>query len=334
MNTSFPLRRRTVVKLSAMAFLATATATATFQTSAQPYPAKPVRIVVPYAPGGAVDIFTRLMAKELSSINSQPFVVDNKAGAGGAIAAAEVARSAPDGYTVLMGATGPNAIVPAVYGPAAGFDPVKDLLPVTLLASMPYVLVTHPALPVNSVADLVAHARANAGKLNYASSGNGGPDHLAGELFKQLGRVDVAHVPYKGSGPALADLAGGQVQYTFTSPLVAMPLVESGKLRVLGMTGRQRSAALANLPTVGETLPGFELLSWYGFMVPAGTPAAVVNKLNADVRKIYASEEFRQALKKRGVEAQASTPEEFSVFLKAEITRWSKVVKDGGIKPE
>lgn len=325
-----PLRRRAAVALSAAALLALPA----LQASAQQYPAKPVKILVPYAPGGAVDIFARLMAKELSALNGQPYVVENKGGAGGAIAAAEVARSAPDGYTLLLGATGPNAIVPAVYGSAAGFDPVKDLAPVTLLASMPYVLVVNPKLPVQGVGDLVAYARANAGRLNYASSGNGGPDHLAGELFKQLAHVDVVHVPYKGSGPGLADLAGGQVQYLFTSPLVAMPLVEAGKVRVLGMTGSKRSPAMPDVPAIAEVLPGYELSSWYGFFTPAGASPAVIAKINADTRKVFASEDFREGLKKRGVNVQASTPEEFGTYVRAELAKWSKVVKDGAIKPQ
>ena len=321
--------RRTAV-LSAAALLASSAT----QAWAQQYPARPVKILVPYAPGGAVDIFARLMAKELATLNGQAYVVENKGGAGGAIAAAEVARAASDGYTVLLGATGPNAIVPAVYGPAAGFDPVRDLVPVTLLASMPYVLVANPSLPVQGVGDLIAHAKANVGRLNYASSGNGGPDHLAGELFKQLAGVDVVHVPYKGSGPALADLAGGQVQYLFTSPLVAMPLVESGRVRVLGMTGRRRSPSMSGVPAIAEVLPGYELSSWYGFFVPAGAPAAVVAKINADTRTVFASDEFRESLKKRGVEVQASTPEEFGSYVRAELAKWSKVVKDAAIKPQ
>jgi tripartite-type tricarboxylate transporter receptor subunit TctC len=324
------LRRRKVLAGSVGALLLGCA----FGAFAQQYPAKPVRIVVPYAPGGAVDIFARLMAKELTVLNGQSYVVENKGGAGGALAVVEVMRSPADGYTLLLGATGPNTIVPAVYGAAAGFDPLKDLAPVSLLASMPYVLVTRPDLPVKNVADLLAYARKNDGKLNYASSGNGGPDHLAGELFKQLGHVNVVHVPYKGSGPALADLVGGQVQYTFTSPLVAMPLVDSGKLRVLGMTGRRRSAALPDIPAIAETLPGFELASWYGFFVPAGTPTAIIGRINGDVRKIFLSQDLREMLKKRGVDAQASSPEELNSFVRSELAKWSKVVKDGNVRPQ
>ncbi|MGE0797228.1 MAG: Bug family tripartite tricarboxylate transporter substrate binding protein [Lautropia sp.] len=324
------MRRR-----AALAYITgAALAVPAFRAHAQPYPAKPIRLLVPYAPGGAVDIFARLLARELGVLNGQPYVVENKGGAGGALAAAEVARAPADGYTILFGATGPNAIVPAVYGSASGFDPLKDLLPVTALASMPYVLVVHPSLPLRSAGDLLAYARANPGKLNYASSGNGGPDHLAGELFKQLGNVSAVHVPYKGSGPALADLAGGQVQYLFTSPLVAMPFAEAGKVRVIGMTARQRSPSLPDIAAIAEALPGFELSSWYGLFVPAGTPAAIVERINADARRILTSPEFRGTVTKRGVELQASTPEEFGVYVRSEVARWSKVVKDAGIRPE
>jgi tripartite-type tricarboxylate transporter receptor subunit TctC len=322
-------RRRAVLAAIASVF-----AMPTVPALAEAYPAKAVKIVVPYAPGGAVDMFARLIAKELSTLNGQPYIVDNKGGAGGAIAASEVAKSAPDGYTLLLGATGPNAIVPAVYGAATSFDPVKDFAPVTLLASMPYVLVVNNELPVHSVADLIAYAKARDGRLNYGSSGTGGPDHLAGELFKQLAHVNVLHVPYKGSGPALADLAAGHVQYLFTSPLVAMPLVEAGRVRVIGMTGRRRSAALPNVPAIAEVLPAFELSSWYGFFAPAATPGAVVSRINSDVHRIYKSQAVRDMLAARGVQIQASTPEEFSEYVKSELARWSRVVHDAGIKAQ
>lgn len=321
------IRRRAIIAAWAVALLIGGS----FNATAQQYPSKPVKLVVPYAPGGAVDIFTRLIAKELNSVNGQPYIVENKGGAGGVVAISEVVRSAADGYTILLGATGPNTIVPPVYGPAAGFDPLKDLVPVTLLASMPYVLVVKRTMPVKNVKEFIAYVQKNQATMNYASSGTGGPDHLAGELFKQLAHVDVTHIPYKGSGPALADLAGGRVDYTFTSPLVAMPLAESGKVRVLGMTGPERSALLPGLPAIAETLPGFSLVSWYGFFVPAGTPKAIVQKINADVRKIYASQAFRENLKKRGVQIQSSTPEAFGTFVREELKKWTKVVKDGNI---
>ncbi|MDO8280861.1 MAG: tripartite tricarboxylate transporter substrate binding protein [Burkholderiaceae bacterium] len=303
------------------------------QAFAQAYPSKAVKLMVPYAPGGAVDMMGRLIAKEMSAINGQPYIVENKGGAGGGIAVAEVARSAPDGYTILIGATGPNVIVPAVYGAAAGFDPIKDLVPISLLATTPYVLVTNPTLPVRNVAELISYAKAQGGKVNYASSGSGGPDHLAGELFKQLTGLNVVHVPYKGSGPALVDLVAGQVQYTFVSPLPSMPLVEAGKLRLLAVTGKQRAPAMPSVPAVAETVPGFEIAPWYGFFVSAGTPTAIVNKILADVRKVVATEEVQQALKKRGIEPQTSSPSEFSAFVQTDLAKWSKIVKDANIKP-
>ena len=304
------------------------------QVFAQAYPIKAVRLMVPYAPGGAVDMMGRLIAKEMSALNGQPYVVENKGGAGGGIAVAEVARSAPDGYTILIGATGPNVIVPDVYGAAAGFDPIKDLVPISLLATTPYVLVANPSLPVKNVAELIAYAKAQSGKMNYASSGSGGPDHLGGELFKQLTGLNVVHVPYKGSGPALVDLVAGQVQYTFVSPLPSMPLVESGRLRLLAVTGKQRVAARPSIPTVAETVPGFEIAPWYGFFVSAGTPPAIVNKILADVRKVVASDEVQQALKKRGIDPQTSSPSEFGDFVRSDLAKWSKIVKDAGVKPE
>lgn len=301
---------------------------------AQAYPNKVVKLMVPYAPGGAVDMMGRLIAKEMSAINGQPYVVENKGGAGGGIAVAEVARSAPDGYTILIGATGPNVIVPAVYGAAAGFDPLKDLVPISMLATTPYVLVANPTLPVKNVAELIAYAKAQSGKVNYSSAGSGGPDHLAGELFKQLTGLDVLHVPYKGAGPSLVDLMAGQVQYSFVSPLPSMPLVESGKLRLLAVTGRQRAPAMPSIPTVAETVPGFEIAPWYGFFVSAGTPPAIVNKILADVRKVVATDEVQQALKKRGIDPQTSSPSEFSAFVRADLAKWSKIVKDANVKPE
>jgi tripartite-type tricarboxylate transporter receptor subunit TctC len=301
---------------------------------AQSYPNKVVKLLVPYAPGGAVDIMARLMAKELATLNGQPYVVDNKGGAGGAIAAAEVAHSAPDGYTILVGATGPNAIVPALYGSRARFDPLKDLIPVSLVATTPYVLVVNPALPVKSVAELIAYAKTQSGKLNFSSAGTGGPDHLAGELFKQLTGVQATHVAYKGSGPSLSDLVAGQVQYSFVSPLPAMPLVEAGKLRLLAVTGRQRSAAMPSVPTVAETVPGFEVTPWYGFFVPAGTPQAIVAKIAADAAKVVANPDVQNALRQRGLDPQTNSPAEFDALLRKEIPKWTGLIKDAGLKPD
>lgn len=308
--------------------------TLTGQAGAQAYPSRPVKLMVPYAAGGAVDMMGRLIAKEMTALNGQPYVVENKGGAGGAIAAAEVAHAQPDGYTILIGATGPNVIAPAVYGATVGFDPLKDLLPISLIATTPYVLVTNNSLPVKTVPELIAYAKAQAGKMNFASAGTGGPDHLAGELFKQMAGLSVVHVPYKGAGPALTDLMAGQVQFSFVSPLPSMPLVEAGKLRLLAVTGKERSPAMPSVPAVAETVPGFEVAPWYGFFVPAGTPPAVVAKISADVRKVIASDEVQQALRKRGIDPVTNSPQEFSAFVRADLAKWTKIVKDAGVKPE
>ena len=316
---------------AALAFAALALSPAAFTQS---YPAKAVKLMIPYATGGAVDMMGRLIAKEFSDMNGPPYVVENKGGAGGALAAAEVSRAAPDGYTILVGATGPNTIVPAVYGANAGFDPVRGFIPVSLIATTPYVMVSNMAVPAKTVSELIAYSKANPGKVNYASSGTGGPDHLGGELFKSLAGVTDVHVPYKGSGPALIDLVAGQVQYTFVSPLPAMPLVESGKLRLLAVTGKQRSAAMPNVPAVAETVPGFDVLAWYGLFVPPNTPQAVVDKIGADLRKVMAKAEVQQTFSKRGLEPQTNSPSEFSAFVRADLAKWAKIVKDAGVKAD
>jgi tripartite-type tricarboxylate transporter receptor subunit TctC len=315
-------------------FLAALTLATQVHAQTGPYPNRVVKFIVPYAAGGAVDIMGRLIAKEMNTLNGQPYVVENKGGAGGAIAAAEVAHAPPDGYTILIGASGPNVIAPAVYGAKVGFDPLKDLIPVALIATTPYVLVVNNSLPVRTVSELIALAKTQGSKLNFASAGTGGPDHLAGELFNQMTGVSAVHVPYKGSGPALADLVGGQVQYTFVSPLPAMPLVEAGKLRLLAVTGKDRAPSMPNVPAVSESVPGFEVAPWYGFFVPANTPAAVVAKIAADARKVIASDEIQQALRKRGIDPASPNSPEFAGLVRSDLAKWAKIVKDAGVKPE
>ncbi len=298
------------------------------------YPSKPIRMVIPYAVGGAVDIMGRAIAKELSELTGQNVIVENKGGAGGALAAVDVARSPADGYTLFFGATGPLAIVPVVQSKVA-FDPIKDFTPVTLVATTPYVLVVNNNLPVKTVADLIALARSKPGTLNFASAGTGGPDHLAGELFKLSANLQMQHVPYKGAGPALADVVAGQVQMEFASPLPAMPLVEAGRLRLLAVTTPQRSAALPQTPTVAESgLPGYDVTPWYGFLVRFGTPPAIVRRLHADLVKVMSKDDLRDSLKKRGLDPKTSTPEEFATFLAAEVGKWGKVVRDANVRAE
>ena len=301
---------------------------------AQTYPGKPVKLVIPYATGGALDIMGRIIAKEFQEINGQPYVVENKGGAGGVVAAVEVSHAPADGYTLLLGAIGPISIAPAVYGASVGFDPSKDLLPISLIATAPLVLVTNMALPVRSVSELIAYSKTRSGKINYASAGTGGPDHLAGELFKSMAGISAEHIPYKGSGLALTDAIGGHVQYLFVSPLPAMPLVESGKLRLLAMTGKERSPAMPTTPTVSETLPGFEVAPWWGFFVPAGTPPAIVAKIAGDVRKVIARDEVHQSMRKRAIEPVTNTPQQFAAFLRADMAKWATIVKNAGVKPE
>ena len=304
------------------------------QAFAQGYPNRPVKLLIPYAAGGAVDIMGRIIAKELGELNNQAYVVENKGGAGGAIAAAEVAHAPPDGYEILIGATGQISIAPAVYGTSVGFNPTKDLVPISLIATTPYVLVTNTALPVKSVAELIAYAKSKPGKMNYASAGTGGPDHLAGELFQSMAGLSVQHVPYKGSGPALNDVMAGQVQYQFVSPLPAMPLVESGKLRLLAVTTKDRSHAMPDVPTVAESVPGFEVAPWYGLFVPTGTPPAIIAKISADIRNVIARDAVQEALRKRGLDPVTNTPQEFAAFLQSDVAKWAQVVKDAGVKVE
>lgn len=306
--------------------IALSAASLTVPATAADYPNKPIRLIVPYAPGGATDIVARALSKEFQVRTGQPLVVDNRGGAGGILAAELAAHAPADGYTIFFGATGPLAIGPAVYGKVE-FDTRKDFAPITLLANTPYVLVVNPALPANSVAELIALLKAKPGQLNYASSGTGGPDHLGSEIFAQMTGTKSVHVPYKGSGPALADLVAGQVQYQLVSPVPSMPLVKSGHLRVLAVTGSSRSPAMPDLPTVAETVPGFDVTPWYGLLAPAGTPDAVIQFIYQEVADIIAKPEMRQYMLDQGLEPKTMKPAEFGAFLDREVDKWSDVVR-------
>src|SRR4030095_5020494 len=270
---------------------------------AQTYPTKPIRLVVPFPPGGATDILARDVAQKLSDAWGQSFVVDNRPGAGGNIGSELVAKAAPDGYTLEMGTVGTHAINASLYAKMP-YDHVKDFVPVILVAGVPNVLVVNPSVPVNSVAELIAYAKANPGKLNFASSGNGTSIHLSGELFKVMAGVQITHVPYKGSAPALQDLLGGQVQLMFDNLPPSLPQIKAGKLKALAVTSTTRAAALPDVPTMAESgLPGFEASSWFGVLAPAGTPPAIVAKLNAEIGKWLASPEAKEKLAKQGANA-------------------------------
>ena len=303
------------------------------------WPNKPVRIVVPFAAGGTTDILARALAPELQRVFGQPFVVDNKPGAGGNTGAAEVAKAAGDGYTLLMGTVGTHAINPSLY-PKMPYDHVKDFVPVTLVAGVPNVLVLNPALAqkynVNSVADFVRALKANPGRLNMASSGNGTSIHLAGELFKSMTGTFMLHLPYRGSGPALIDLIAGNVDLMFDNLPSALPHIKSGRLKALAVTSAARSGALPEVPTVeevgGPLLKGYDASSWFGLLAPAGTPADVVARLQQETAKALATPQMNERLLLQGAIPSGMTPAEFVRFIDAETKKWAKVVKASGAK--
>jgi tripartite-type tricarboxylate transporter receptor subunit TctC len=288
--------------------------------------------VVPFPPGGTTDILARAVAQKLTEAMGQSVVLDNRPGAGGNIGADVVAKSAPDGYTLLMGTVGTHAINPSLYAKMP-YDHVKDFVPVVLVAGVPNVLVVNPSLPVNSVADLIKLAKAKPGSINFASSGNGTSIHLSGELFKAMAGVDMTHVPYKGSAPALSDLISGQVQVMFDNLPSSLPQIKAGKLRAIAVTSLKRAPALPDVPTISESgLPGFEASSWFGVLAPAGTPPAVITRLNAEVDKWLQTPEAKEQLLAQGAQAAGDTPEQFAAFIRSETEKWAKVVKASGAK--
>jgi tripartite-type tricarboxylate transporter receptor subunit TctC len=298
---------------------------------AQGYPAKPVRFIVPLAPGGSVDIAARLVAQELSTTLGQQVAVDNRAGGGGNIGAELAARAAPDGYTIVMGSSSNFGVNPSLYKNLP-FDPIKDFEPVGMVSLAPNTLVVHPGVPARNVKELVALAKAKPGTLNFASSGTGGSPHLAGELFKLVTQTDVTHIAYKGTGQAMGDLLAGQVQMSFGTVLALLPQIKSGKLRALAVTTRKRVSALPDVPTMAEQgYAGIETTAWNGVLAPARTPAAIIQRLNADIVRILSTPEVRQRFDAQGAEATPSTPAEFGQFIREEIDKWGKVVRAAGL---
>jgi len=295
------------------------------------YPTKPVRLVVPFPAGGTTDLLARAAAQKLSDAWGQQVIVDNRPGAAGNIGAELVAKSAPDGYTLLMGTVGTHAINASLYAKMP-YDHVKDFTPVILVAGVPNVLVVNPQVPVNSVPELIAYAKANPGKLNFASSGSGTSIHLSGELFKTMTGVQMTHVPYKGSAPALTDLIGGQVQLMFDNLPSSLAFIKAGKLRAIAVTSSTRSAALPDIPTVADTVPGFEASSWFGILAPAGTPRDIVMKINGETAKWLASPDAKEKLAAQGANVASGTPEDFAKHIQAETAKWAKVVKESGAK--
>lgn len=299
---------------------------------AQNYPNKPVRMVVPFPPGGTTDILARAVGQKLSEAWGQLVVIDNRPGAGGNIGTDIVAKSAPDGYTLLMGTVGTHSINQSLYGKLP-FDPIKDFAPVTLVASVPNVLVVNSTVEAKSVKELIALAKSKPGQLTFASSGNGTSIHLAGELFKAMTGTAMLHIPYKGSAPAITDLLGGQTNMMFDNLPSAMPHIKSGKLRALGVTSVNRSPALPDTPTIAETgIGGYDASSWFGVLAPAGTPKEVVAKIHADIVKALSAPDIKERLSSQGAEPVGNTPEQFSQHIRTESLKWAKVVKDSGAK--
>ncbi len=326
-HTAWSILCGTVVFAAAAAITLMATL-----AQAQEWPTRPVRIVVPYPAGGAVDIVTRALADKLATQWGQPVLVENKAGAGGLIGADGVSKSAPDGYTLVMGTVSSHAIAPAVYRKMP-YDAVADFGAVSLVALTPYIITVNPSVPASSLRELVAHAKANPDKLNFGSSGTGTTPHLAGELFNTLAGTRIAHVPYKGSAPMLADLLGGQVQVAFDNTVI--PNIKAGKLRGLAVTGPLRLAAVPDIPTAVEAgLPGYEAVGWMGLYAAKGTPAALRARLAADTAKAAATPDFIAKMEGLGFQARTNTPAEFDTYLKAETAKWAKVVKDAGVPQE
>jgi tripartite-type tricarboxylate transporter receptor subunit TctC len=295
------------------------------------YPSKPVRLIVGQAPGGATDVIARLVSSKLGEQMGQTVVVENRTGAAGSIGATFVAKSAPDGYNLLV-VSSSYAVNPSLYTDLP-FDPVKDLMPVSLIAEAPFVLVVHPSMPVRSVKDLVAFAKAKPGVLNYASGGNGSSGHLAGELFTYLANIKIVHVPYKGAGPALVDVIAGQVHMTFGSVLSSLGHVKNGRLRALGVTGGTRSAGAPELPTIAEAgVAGYQTTTWYGLLAPANTPAAIVNRLSEEMKKAIEAPDVKNRVLNDGADPRGSSPKQFQTHLAAEMKRAAEIVKRAAIK--
>ena len=301
---------------------------------ADPWPSRPVKVIVGYPPGGATDVAARLLAAELSKSLGQQVVIENKPGAGGMVAGSYVARADPDGYTLLMGASAEVTIAPVTVK-SMPFDPLKDLTPITLVGQVPFFMVINPGLPVATLAEFIAYAKANPGKLNYSSFGNNTSNHFAGEFFKSLAGVNTIHVPYKGSGPSISDLISGQVQYSFDSPPAVVEQVRGGKLRALAISGSVRLASLPDVPTFTEAgLPGFSGGTWFGLLAPAATPAPLIAKINAAVVNVLRSPQVRLAFADRSILVGGDSPAEFGQFIHAEINKWKALADKVGIVAE
>src|SRR6187455_900709 len=302
---------------------------------AQSWPAKPIRLVVPFAPGGSSEIIARSLAAQLSTTLGQQVFVDNKPGGAGNVAMEEVKRAPADGYTMILGHVGTLAVNPALFGKALPYDPVKDFIPVSLVATVPNVIAVNPDLPVTTLADLVRKAKAEPGKLNYGSAGNGSAGHLAMEYFKSQAKIDIVHVPYKGTGPMLTDLMGGQTQMTFNGVPPIIGQIKGGKLRPIAVGSAKRVPSLPDVPTIAESgYPGFETSQWYGILLPAGTPAPIVERLHREIVAALAKPDTTKRIVEDGGVAVGNSPAEFAALIAREEKRWGDVVRSAGVKPD
>jgi tripartite-type tricarboxylate transporter receptor subunit TctC len=297
---------------------------------AQNYPSHPIKVIVPWPPGQATDVAARMVAEKLVPVLGQPLVVDNRPGAGGVVGCEVAAKSPADGYTLVAGSSGPISISPNVQKVA--YDPLKDFAPISLLAVNPFMLVVNPSIPAKSVRELIALLKANPGKYSFASSGSGATSHLMSVLFNSMAGVDVVHVPYKGSSQSITDVVNGQIAYTIETVPAVQGLTQAGKLRALGATSLTRAVAMPDVPTIAETLPGYEMFGWIGFMAPAGTPGAITDRISAETRKIMQEPELRKRFLAAGMEPAGNTPAEFSAFLKKQNERYGMIVKQAHVK--
>jgi tripartite-type tricarboxylate transporter receptor subunit TctC len=314
--------------------LAAMTMPALAAENAQSYPSKPIRLVVPFTPGGSTDILARVIGMKLTEAWGKQVVIDNRPGAGGNIGVDLVAKSLPDGYTLVMGHIGTFGVNPTLY-PKLPYDPIRDFQPITLVALVPNMLSVNPSLPVKSVKELIALAKAKPGTINFGSGGNGSAAHLAGEYFKLMTKTEITHIPYRGTSPAVTDLIAGQIQMIITGVPPTLNFVKTGKLRALAVATSKRLALLPDLPTIAEAgVPGYEATQWYGVLAPAGTPRPIVDKLNAEMAKAIKGPDVREKLAADAAEPVGNSPEEFGAFIKKEIARWAPVVKASGARPE
>ena len=323
------MKSKWVVAVLGIAFAGVFAGTAAYAQ----YPNKPIRLVVPYPPGGPTDFVGRAVAAKLTELLAQQIVVDNRPGAGTVIASEMIARAAPDGYNLLFGTGGGTFLAPLIL-PKVPYDPQKDFAPVAMLVMSPQVLVVHPSVGANSVKELIAVAKTKPGQLNFSSVGTGTSPHLGGELFKSLAGVDIVHVPYKGTAPGMTDLIAGRVQLAFSSIPTVLTHVQAGRLKMLGTGGTKRSPALPDIPPIADTLPGFELVTWYAVFAPAGTPAAIINRLNSEIAKVLKDADIQKRFGAQGLEPVVMTPQELRRYTESDVSRWTRLIKAANIKAQ